>query len=195
MAPRFVKIISSFLILGGTLTACSSATDASLSEADAQRLATAPKVPGYVLPPSFKSEFTVNEFRVFIFGEITKVLSPVSSCMADGEACFEYVPVEVRLIGSKPEISESSVILRSFPTAEFAEDPRILKVGDIILANPAPRTLDTSDVEAYSLGTMFRVDDSGGLRLYQANASSLGTLAEVDQEIGTNFAGLFTSSR
>ncbi|MEN9707244.1 MAG: hypothetical protein RIS31_810 [Actinomycetota bacterium] len=194
MAIKFIKTFGAVLIVGLSLTACSASQGSSLSLADAQRLATAPKVEGYVIPPSFSSEFTGNAFRVFVLGQITEVRAPKTSCMADGEACFEYVPVEIRVIASKPSVEEKTIVLRSFPTAEFAEDPRLVQVGDVIVANPAPKTKDSSGIEAYSLGTMFKVDGNGVLRLFQKDSSSLGTLKEVDEAIGSNFEDLHSKT-
>lgn len=194
MAIKFIKTLSTVIVLGLCLTACSTTEGSRLSEADAQRLATAPKVEGYVIPPTFASEFSTNEFRVFVLGEITQVHAPITSCMADGKACFEYVPVEIRVVSSKPSIAEKIITLRSFPTAEFAEDPRLLHVGDVIVANPAPKTKDSSGFEAYSLGTIFKVDRDGGLRLFQNDSSKLGTLTDVDEAIGSNFQELYSKS-
>jgi hypothetical protein len=111
--------------------------------------------------------------------------------MAEGAACFEYIPVEVDVLGSLPGLGESKIVLRSWPTAEYAEDPRLLKVGDIVIANPVEKTTDDAGLEAYSLGNIFKVDSAGVIRDYSEEADALGTLSDVDRMLGTQFENKF----
>lgn len=202
------KLITIALSAGLLLSGCSANTVGSspnpneessgisqLSQADAQRLATSPKVEGYIMDPTLASSFAKGGMIINVLGRISNIYAPRSSCMDDGEACFEYIPVEIEVLASLPALGESKIVLRSWPTAEFAEDPRLLKVGDIVMANPVDQTTDSGGFTAYSLGNIFEVDSEGIIRDYSKAADPLGTLSDVDQILGTHFENKFQAVR
>ena len=166
-----------------------------LSGADAERLATSPKVQGYIINPTLESSFGKNGMVINVLGKISKLYAPRVSCMDDGAYCFDYIPVEIEVLASLPSLGDSKIILRSWPTAEHAEDPRLLKVGDIVMTNPVEKTIDGSGLEAYSLGNIFQVDNEGVIREYNNAADPLGTLSDVDKMLGTQFENLFEASK
>lgn len=200
------KLITISLSAGLLLSGCSASTSGNapspneesignslLSQADAERLATSPKVEGYIMNPTLESSFAKGGMIINVLGRISKIYAPRSNCMDDGEACFEYIPVEIEVLASLPALGDSKIVLRSWPTAEFAEDPRLLKVGDIVLANPVDQTTDSGGFTAYSLGNIFQVDSEGIIRGYSKTADPLGNLSDVDRILGTQFENKFRS--
>jgi hypothetical protein len=177
-----LAIFTSVFVLGG----CTSTPNDALTSSEIERLVNSPKIAAYPSPDELDFVFTSGISKQYIIGTVKQLKSAKKSCFKDTD-CFEWVPVQIDVDGSMPEIPAGVVTVRLFPSSEQTPDLRDIQVGDRVLAATSAKFTDDNKIQGYSLGWLFKVEADGSMKNLDRNSTIVTSLTEVNSLLKTSF--------